>query len=33
VPTVYILPGENARVLLRFLAGTLQEGTVIHGND
>lgn len=33
VPTVYILPGENSQVLARFLAGTLQEGTIIHGND
>jgi acetylglutamate kinase len=33
VPTIYILPGANPQVLLRFLAGTLQEGTVIYGNN
>jgi acetylglutamate kinase len=33
VQTVYILPGENAQVLLQFLTGTLQEGTIIYGND
>lgn len=33
VQTLYILPGENPQVLLRFLAGTLQEGTIIYGQD
>jgi acetylglutamate kinase len=33
VQSVYILPGENAQVLQRLIAGTLQEGTYIHGND
>jgi acetylglutamate kinase len=33
VPSVYILPGEKAQILQQFIAGTLKEGTIIHGND
>lgn len=33
VPDVYILPGAGRDILTRFIAGTLDEGSVIHGDD
>lgn len=33
VASVLILPGASPDVLVRFISGTLKEGTEIHGND
>jgi acetylglutamate kinase len=33
VETVYILPGSSPDVLMKFIDGTLKEGTSIHGKN